>query len=412
MKNIESKKYDLIVIGAGPAGLMTAGRAAENGLSVLVLEKNNRAGVKLLMTGHGRCNVTNDISPKEFVAKLGISGKFLFSALLKFGPIEVVDFFTSRGVKLKTEANGRVFPESNRAKDILDALLAYNEEGGVEIRYNSEVVKINCEDQKIISINLINGKKLFADSFAVTTGGLSYSATGSSGDGYHWAKALGHTLQEQRPGLTGIVVKQTFVKDLEGLSLKNITAEFSDDQGVALLSDGDMIFMANGMSGPLIHDLSKYIEPEFKSQLSLDLFPDLTSELLENKLQKLFHSNGGKQIKNCLPDILSPRLIPVLLRLAALDGDKKASEILKSERTRLVDVLKCFQFNILRTAGYEKANVTVGGVNLFEIDPKTMGSKIIPNLYFAGEVLDLDGPTGGFNLQIAWSTGYVAGDRK
>lgn len=406
---IVSEKFDVIVIGGGPAGMIAAGMAAKTGARVALFEKNNRLGIKLLMTGHGRCNVTNDRSAKEFIDKIGPKGKFLFSALNAFDSQAMMSYLSDCGLELKTENNHRVFPASNQASAVLKVLVLEMEKNGVSVFLNSQVAKLNQKAGRLASLELLNNKIYEAEKFIVATGGLAYPATGSDGDGYRWAKSFGHQIVEPTPGLTAINLEETNIKELEGLSLQNIGARL-ELAGRNIVLSGDLIFTSAGVSGPLAYDLSLQIGEHARGlKLVLDLFPENSIDDLHKQLQTAFHEEGGKQIKNGLLKFLEPRLVPVVLSLAGIPDTKIQNAILREERQKIAEIMKNFEFTIESLAGFERANVTVGGVELKEIDPKTMQSKLIENLYFAGEILDLAGPTGGFNLQIAWSTGFCAG---
>ena len=404
-------QYDVAVIGGGPAGIMAAGRAGELGAKVILLEKNQSLGVKLLITGGGRCNITNDIeNSKLFINSLGTSGQFLLSAFKHFGVREVKDFFESRGVKLKVEKNNQIFPVSNQAREILQCLLKYLQLGKIEIKFEAEVKKIIRSGNKIEKLVLTNGEEVFAKSFIIATGGKSYPNTGSTGDGYKWLKELNHQIINPRPGLTPILLKENWLKKVEGLGLTQ--AEISLYQGQKKVANvkGDLIFTAQGISGPAALDLSRYIKDN-DLFLTVDSFPEIKAGDLVLKLQTLLAVNGKKILKNCLVNFIPPKLISVLGDLLAIDLTKKASAITKIERQKLVDLFKSFKLQIKSVGDYDRAVITVGGANLKEINSATMQSKLISNLFVVGELLDLDGPTGGYNLQICWSTGYLAGEK-
>lgn len=406
-------KYDLIVIGGGPAGIMAAGRAGQLGLKVLLLEKNPRLGSKLLMTGKGRCNVTNEIEgPRELTEKFGPNGRFLFSGLNIFGTKETVSFFESYGVELKTERGGRIFPVSDDSSTVLDALFAYLESSKVEVRTNIEVKDFVKKDDRIEKIILLNGDFLEAENYLIATGGRSYPGTGSTGDGYIWAEKLGHSLIEPIPALTPIIVKEKYVKDLEGLSLKNVEISLYDDKKKIDSRFGEAIFTDNGLSGPIVLDISKKVSLNKNNnlRLSVDFKPALEFKQLDDRINRDFQENQNRLLKNGLDELLPKKIIPLVLSLSGLDPNKKINTVSKEERKKITHLLKGLSFEVQGVTGFLKAIVTSGGVNLSEIDPKTMRSKIIKNLYFSGEVLDLDGPTGGYNLQVCWTTAYVAGN--
>ncbi len=409
MKN----KYNLAVIGGGPAGMMAAGHAGELGSSVVLLEKNDHLGIKLLITGKGRCNITNaEEDLKKLVNIYGPNGKFLYSALNKFSNKNVVDFFERRGLKTKVERGGRVFPVLDSANDVAGCLKKYLTDNNVEIRFNSSVEKIIINSKTIEKIILKNGEKIMADNYLIATGGKSYPNTGSTGDAYKWLKNIGHTVVEPKPALTPVIVKGTIVKKLEGLSLKNVEISLYKQNKKIDSRFGEAIFTNNGISGPIILDMSKKIsENKTKNlKLKIDYKPALDYPILDKRIQRDFYEQKNKQFKNSLNKLLPKKLIPVIIELCGTNESKKANEITKIERKKLIKLLKEFELNIIGSVGFEKAIITSGGVDLKEVDPKTMKSKIIANLYFAGEILDIDGPTGGYNLQVAWSTGYLAGE--
>lgn len=393
--------------------MIAAGRAGELGESVLLLEKNDRLGVKLLITGHGRCNITNKIdSPREMAEKFGRNGRFLISAFSRFGVSEVIGFFESRGVKTKVEKNNRVITESDRAEDVLDALISYMEKGRVEVKLNAEVRSIERSGNRIEKVVLTTGEEVFADRFVICTGGKSYPTTGSTGDGFGWAKALGHTVIRPAPSLTPVILKDAFVKELEGLSLRDVRIVAYKDGKKFDSCVGEAVFTAKGMSGPLIINMSKGIGKELPGEVALkiDLVPALDFTALDARVRKDLQEGPNRQIKNCLDMLLPQKLVPVVTKIAGVDPEKKAHCVTKEERKTLVHLMKEFGVHVAGLPGFERAVITAGGIELGEVDSKTMRSKLIENLYFAGEILDLDGPTGGYNLQVCWSTGYCAGE--
>lgn len=405
-------KYDLIVIGGGPAGMMAAGRAGELGSRVLLLEKNRSLGLKLLVTGKGRCNITNNTDDeKQLIEKFGPNGKFLFSSLHRFGVRAVIDFFEDRGVKTKIERGGRVFPVSDRAKDVLNALVSYLKESGVKIKANARVSGFIKQGGRISKVVLADGEELAADKFILATGGKSFPGTGSTGDAYSWLEKLGHKITSLRPALTSVVVKEGFIKDLEGLSLANV--EISAYQGGKKFDSrfGEAVFTANGLSGPIILDMSKSIGQRLPGEveLKIDFKPALDFTVLDKRVQDDFYALSKKSFKNGLDELLPQKLVPTMISLSGIDPLKKVGTINREERKKILHLLKEFTLSIDSLSGYEHAIITSGGAELSQIDPKTMVSKVVDNLYLAGEILDLDGPTGGYNLQVAWSTGYAAG---
>jgi len=406
-------KYDIAIIGGGPAGLMAAGRAGELGARVIVIEKNNRLGVKLLASGGTRCNITNtSTEPRSMTAKYGKNGKFLFSALHRFGPEAVMDFFERRGVKLKTERGGRVFPVSDRSQDVLDALNKYVRHPNIEIRTGVAVREVVADNQSIIKIILVSGEIIEATQYIIATGGKTYPATGSSGDGYGWLSVLGHEVIKPLPGLSPIVLKEAIVAELTGLSLHDVEVTALHGKKIIDRRFGDAIFTANGLSGPVIHDLSKAVSQALPAEItiSIDFFPSLEQFRFDHRLQSDFQVNNNKQFKNSLSALLPPKIAPVIITLSGIDPEKRVNQITREERLRLIELLKDFRFNVAGVSGFDKAIVTIGGAALNEVVPKTMKSTIINNLFLAGEILDLDGPTGGYNLQMCWSTGFLAGE--
>ena len=411
--NIQKEKYDLAVIGAGPAGMMAAWRASECGARVVILEKNASPGLKLLMTGKERCNITNaETDARKFVEAFGKNGKFLLSAFHRFGVEDTIDFFHENNVKTKTERGNRVFPESDRAKDVQEVFLRLIKKNAVELRNGCMVKKIVCSEGEIEKILLGKGE-VRAANYLICTGGLSYPRTGSTGEGYKWAKEMGHTIIDPEPALTPVLVKEKWVKDLEGLSLKNVNVSVYQKNKKKDDRFGEALFTFNGLSGPVVLDMSKSIGKLLsggQTELVIDFKPALDPGVLEKRILRDLEENKNRAIKNILTYLLPKKLIPVVLRLSKIDPDKKAHSITKEERKNLRTLLKEFRLSVKGLLGFNKAIVTTGGINLREVDPRTMRSKIIKNLYFAGEVLDLDGPTGGYNLQVCWSTGYLAGE--
>lgn len=405
-------KYDLIVIGGGPAGMMAAGRAGELGARVLLLEKNKSLGLKLLITGKGRCNITNDTDDeRQLIEKFGPHGKFLFSSLHRFGVRAVMDFFQERGVPVKTERGGRVFPVSDRSKDVLDALVNYLKESGVKIMANAKVKDLIKKGGKIIKVVLTDGQELSADRFIIATGGKSFPGTGSTGDAYAWLEKLGHQITKLSPALTSVVVEEDFIKDLEGLSLLNVEISAYQDGKKFDSRFGEAVFTADGLSGPVILDMSKSIGQRLPGvELKIDFKPALDFPDLDKRIQGDFQIFNKKFFKNGLDELLPQKATPIFVALSGIDPLRKVGTISREERKKIVHLLKEFTFKVKDLSGYGQAIVTSGGADLGQIDPKTMKSKVIDNLYLAGEVLDLDGPTGGYNLQVAWSTGYAAGE--
>ena len=422
--------FDVIVIGGGPSGMMAAGIAAQNFLQkqasaqsksqakkaakVLLVEKNNSLGKKLLITGKGRCNITtSDIDINNFIEKLGKSGKFLYSSLAQFDIQQTINFFNETlGIETKIERGNRIFPVSDTAREVLEKLNRFLVKNNVEVLLNTKVKNITVEDNKIVSIEILD-KKLSAKNFIIATGGLSYPSTGSTGDGFNWLKKAGHQITELYPALTPLRCKENFVKQLEGLSLKNVNISVFDAANKKIVEKfGEALFTSDGMSGPVILDISSKIVHLIKSnalKLVIDFKPAITEEQLDKRLQREFLANKNKIFKNSLDELLPQKMIPVFVSLSKIDANKPCNNITKTERVFLIKLLKNFELNITSQYGFEKAIITSGGVALKEICPKTMQSKLISNLFIAGELLDINGPTGGYNLQICWTTGYVSG---
>ncbi len=405
------EKFDVAIIGGGPAGIMAAGRAAELGARVVLIEKNLILGKKLLITGSGRCNISqSEFKDKKFVEKLGKKGQFILSALSVFGPEEVVRFFEERGLQIKIERGGRIFPASDKAQDVLNVLLKYLNKNKVKLLLGQEVAGFEVEKGRIVSVKLKKGE-ITAQSFILATGGKAYPGTGSTGDGYAWAQKMGHKIINATPALVPIETKENWVKDLQGLSLKNVSVTLFQNNKKQDSRFGEMLFTHFGLSGPIILDLSKKIGKLMDAGeviLKIDLKPALDISTLDKRLQRDFIRN--KDFKNYLPELLPQKLGDLIAQFTKISPDKKLNSITKEERKKLIDTLKSLKLTVKGLIGFSQAIVTSGGVELKEIDSKTMRSKIIKNLFFAGEIIDLDGPTGGYNLQICWSTGRVAGE--
>lgn len=400
----------LAVIGGGAAGMMASVFAARHGLEVHVYEKNEKLGKKLYITGKGRCNLTNACDMEELFASVKSNPKFLYSAFYGFTNQDVMDFFEKEGLKLKTERGGRVFPESDRSADVLDTLRRAMKKAGVQIHLNTEVKKV-CKKEDGFWMELENGRKVQYDAVFIATGGISYESTGSTGDGYRFAEEFGLKVTDTCPSLVPFNIREEFVKDLQGLSLKNVSVRIMDGKKVLYEDFGEMLFTHFGVSGPLILTASsvcakKVREKELK--LYLDLKPALTAEQLDARILREFEDGKNRQFKNIIPAFFPAKLVPVMLEFSKIAPDKKVNEITKEERQHFLRCMKELELTITGLRGYNEAIITKGGVSVKEINPTTMESKKVPGLYFIGEVLDLDAVTGGFNLQIAWSTAAAA----
>ena len=402
----------IIVVGGGAAGIMAAIRAAEGGAQVTLFEKMPQLGRKLRITGKGRCNLTNNADVAEVVKNISGNGKFLFSALKNFSPADAVNFFESLGVVTKVERGGRIFPASDNAAEVLDALAKRLAILGVDVKTNSPVTEILSANKKIVGV-IVGGKIFKCDALILATGGASYPATGSTGDGFKFARQLGHNVTEILPALVPLETEEEFVKDLQGLSLRNVRVKLLADGKKISEHFGEMLFTHFGVSGPIILTLSKcaaklLAEKKFV-ELEINLKPALSPEQLDARILRDFDKFKGKILKNSLGDLLPAKLIPPVLDLAFLPEEKRVDEITAAERRRLAEILRALPLTITAPRPIAEAIVTAGGVDVKELDPRTMRSKLVENLFVVGEVADVDGFTGGFNLQAAWSMGNAAG---
>ena len=405
--------FDVTIIGGGPAGMMAAGRAGEMGAKVVLLERNNALGRKLLLTGKGRSNITKaEFNSRELIKKYGREGDFLLYPLSVFGVKETIDFFEKKGLKIKTERGKRIFPQSDKASDVLAILIDYLKLGGVKIMTNSKVEKILKQKNRASKIILKDGREISAKNYIIATGGKSFPGTGSTGDGYQWAKELGHSISKLRPALVPLKIKESWPKMAQGLALKNVELSVFQNNKKKDSRFGEMLFTHFGISGPIILDLSGKIAELLEKgevKLVLDLKPALDFQTLDKRIQSDFSKYSQKLFKNSLSDLLPQKLIPIIVKLSGITPLKKVNVITREERYKLVRLLKGLAMTVSSLLGFEMAIVTSGGVSLKEIDSKTMKSKLIENLFFAGEIINLHGPTGGYNLQLCWSTGYLAG---
>ena len=402
----------VIVIGGGAAGMMAACMAAVEGAHVTLLEKYEKTGKKIYITGKGRCNLTNACQREEFLENVITNPKFLYSAFAQLDNQAVMNFFEKAGCRLKTERGDRVFPVSDHSSDVIAALNGELKKNRVQVMLHTEVSELLLEEGSIKGVLLSDGKKLHADAVIIATGGRSYESTGSTGDGYRFAKQAGHTIKDLRPSLVPFVVKEEWCKKLQGLSLKNVAVTLKKEKKKIYEGFGEMLFTHFGVSGPLILSASSFYTAKYNGQealLTIDLKPAMDREQLDKRILRDFEENAGKQFKNALDKLLPAKLIPVMVELSGIDPHKKTSEVTKKERSRLLELFKELKLTVNGCRGYGEAIITGGGVNVKEIDPKTMGSRLVNGLYFAGEVMDVDALTGGFNLQIAWSTGALAG---
>ena len=408
-----------IVIGGGPAGLMAAIASSKNGDKVTIVEKMQACGRKLLITGKGRCNITNNAQMDKFMENTPTNPKFLYGAFNNFTNKDIVKLLDENGIKTKVERGERVFPVSDRAQDVLDTLLYILKKQDVQILTNAPVKKIIMDNEKKVEAIELNDRKVIkADKIILATGGKSYPITGSTGDGYKLAKDLGHTVTKIKPSLVPLTSNSEVCKKLQGLSLRNVSIELQIQNKVIYKDFGEMLFTHFGVSGPIVLSASSYlvkakdieeILKENKVKLEIDLKPALSEEKLDARILRDFEEQKNKQFKNSLDKLLPQKFIPVIIERTNIDGNKKVNEITKQERQKLVNELKHFKININGTRPIEEAIITSGGISVKEINPKTMESKLVNGLYFAGEIIDVDCLTGGYNLQVAWSTGYTAG---
>lgn len=401
----------VLIIGGGAAGMMAGIIAARAGHKVTILEKNEKCGKKVFITGKGRCNLTNAGEPDEVFNSIVTNRKFMYSSLKQFGNYDVMGFFGELGLPIKVERGNRVFPESDKSSDVIACLLKELAHLGTDIRYHTAVKEVVVKDG-VFSHVVDEHKKIWrADCLIVATGGKSYPSTGSTGDGYAFAKAMGHTVVKPTPALVPFNAAEEYVKELQGLSLRNVAVSIEDD-GKEVYSDfGELLFTHFGVSGPTIISASSMVTDRIAQRnlkLYIDLKPALSREQLDERILRDFAENRNKAFKNALDNLYPKKLIPVMIDLSRIDGNKKVNEIAKAERERLLQLTKRFPVTLSGLRGYNEAIITQGGVCVREINPATMESKLVKRVFFVGEVLDVDALTGGFNLQIAWSTAYAA----
>ena len=425
----------VIVIGGGPAGMFAAYFAAKNGHEVTLLEQNEKLGKKLYITGKGRCNITNASDMENLFANVCSNEKFLYSAFYSYTNDQVIDFFESYGLRTKVERGNRVFPVSDRSSDVIATLTKALKDVSVEVKLHTKVEKLLTEEYKdennqtvvadkktgtlkqvVTGVVLENGAELHANAIVLATGGISYPSTGATGDGYRFAEKLNHKIVEPTPSLVPFEVKESWVTEMQGLALKNVAITI-EQEGKRLYEDfGEMLFTHFGVSGPMILSASASIKPKYFKDfthdliLKIDLKPALDKEQLDKRILKDFEEVKNKQFKNSIQKLLPSKMIPIIIELSGIDPDKKVNEITKAERMALVDLLKGLPMTVIGLRGWNEAIITKGGVAVKQVNPSTMESKLVYGLYFAGELLDLDAMTGGYNLQIAWSTGYLAGN--
>lgn len=403
----------VLIIGGGAAGMMAGIAAADNGNEVHLYEKNEKLGKKLFITGKGRCNITNACDMEELMKQVVTNPRFLYSAFQMFDNVAVMEFFEENGLPLKTERGQRVFPQSDHSSDVIRTLQKELEKRGVKIHLNSGVKEVITEEGCFRAIRTRDGV-VAGDACIVATGGLSYQSTGSTGDGYRFAKEAGHTVTKLSPSLVAVVTKEEFASRMMGLTLKNVTLKLIQGKKVVYSELGEMLFTHFGISGPLVLSASSYIAEAMRNEtelpvIQIDLKPGLTEEMLDARLLKDFEEAKNKNFKNALDHLLPQRLIEAVIGLSGIDPEKKVNSISREERKNLVQLLKGLTLHVAGLRDYKEAVITKGGISVKEIVPSTMESKLVSGLYFAGEVLDVDAMTGGYNLQIAWSTGYAAG---
>ena len=399
-----------VIIGGGAAGLFCAGLAAQRGLDVTVLDKNAKPARKLLITGKGRCNVTNNCTPEDFLQNVRTNPRFLYSAIHAFAPADTMRFFEERGVPLKTERGSRVFPVSDKAVEIVDALTAFAKQSGVKIVPKTRAAAVSCENGAVTGVVCEDRQKFDAAAVVIATGGASYPLTGSNGDGYRLAAQLGHSVIPSRPSLVPVVTAEPWCAEMMGLSLKNVTLTLKNANNKVVYQElGEMLFTHFGISGPLVLSASSYMtEPPQTYRISIDMKPALEPDQLDARILRDFEEQKNKDFANSLDALLPRKMIPVVVRLSGIPADTKVNSVTREQRRKLVSLIKALPLTPVRFRPIEEAIITSGGVSVKEISPKTMESKLINGLFFAGEVVDVDAFTGGFNLQIAFATAFLA----
>lgn len=402
----------VLVIGGGPAGCFAAIAAAEQGHQVVLLERNEKIGKKLFITGKGRCNLTNACDTEELFSNIPRNSKFLYSAIYSYDNFRVMDFFEQNGTPVKVERGNRVFPVSDHSSDVIAALKRSLDAHKVKIMYHTTVEKLMVSENCVHGVITAEGKKMPADAVVIATGGCSYASTGSTGDGYRFAEACGHTIKTCSPSLVPFNAEEEYVKELQGLSLKNVKASIYQGKKLLYEAFGEMLFTHFGVSGPLMLSASSVVNDAVRKQplqLYIDWKPALSEEQLDRRILRDFEEAKNRQVIHGIEKLYPSKFLPIILRLAKIPAEKRVNEVTKEERQRLVELTKKFPVTLTGLRGFSEAIITKGGVSVKEVNPSTMESKLTKHLYFAGEVLDLDAFTGGFNLQIAWSTGYLAG---
>ncbi|MGF0017244.1 NAD(P)/FAD-dependent oxidoreductase [Sporofaciens sp. SGI.106] len=400
----------ILIVGGGAAGMFASIFAARNGHEVHVFEKNDKLGRKLFITGKGRCNITNACDVEELFPAVMRNSRFLYSSFYGYTNQDVIDFFESLGVRTKIERGNRVFPVSDHSSDVIRALSDEMRTQGVKVHLNTEIRNIETDKEEFQYLVLSDGAKVEGDSCIIATGGVSYRATGSTGDGHRWAQKLGHKVTELLPSLVPLEIREPWIPELQGLSLRNVKVDVRLGKKKLFEDFGEMLFTHYGVSGPVILSASSVIGSKIDKQLilTIDLKPALSEEQLDHRVLRDFEENKNRQFKNALGKLFPAKLIPVMIERSGIAPDKKVNEISKEERKQFVNLIKNFDMKIAGLRGFQEAIITRGGVSVKEVNPGTMESKLVKNLYFVGEVLDLDAVTGGYNLQIAWSTAYAA----